>query len=139
MTVDDIPTVFQIGSTEFDLQKNIYHRTWNLVELSRHLNNEKDLAIIAELNGHVVGFALGHNRFSGWENDLGYLEWIAVSGEHQRKGVGTALVDEIIVRFSNFSVKKILADTKIEESRKLLANFNFKKAFTVNWLIRDVS
>lgn len=139
MTVEDLPTVFKIGVNEFDMTK-IYHQHWNLTELSTHLEKEKDFCIVAELDGHVVGFALGQERYSIWEKDLGYLEWIAVAKEYQNKGIGNALCDEMIKRFNKLGVKRILADVKTEEiiSRHLLEKFSFKKLFCVDWFIKEI-
>jgi len=118
----------------------IYHQYWNLMELSGHFEKDKELCIVAELDGRVVGFALGHKRFSIWESDLGYFEWLAVSKEHQRKGIGSALCEEMLRRFKGMGVKRILADVRAEENApgKLLEKFSFKKLFSVNWFIKEI-
>jgi ribosomal protein S18 acetylase RimI-like enzyme len=140
MKVEDLPVVFKIGAEEFDMTR-IYHQYWNLMELISHFEKDKELCVVAELDGRVIGFALGHKKFSMWENDLGYFEWLAVSKEHQRKGIGSALCEEMLKRFHKMGVKRILADVKAKEngSKKLLEKFSFKKLFSVDWFIKEAS
>jgi GNAT superfamily N-acetyltransferase len=50
-------------------------------------------AVIAELDGEPVGFALFHGTFSTWECRAGlWLEDLYVPPEHRRGGVGRALL-----------------------------------------------
>lgn len=50
-------------------------------------------AVIAELDGKAVGFALFHGSFSTWECRPGiWLEDLYVPPEHRRAGVGQALL-----------------------------------------------
>ena len=53
-------------------------------------------ALIAELGGARVGFALFHGNFSTWECRPGlWLEDLYVPPEHRRHGVGAALLRRI--------------------------------------------
>lgn len=53
-------------------------------------------ALIAELDGDPVGFALFHGSFSTWECRPGlWLEDLYVPPEHRRAGVGGALLAEV--------------------------------------------
>ncbi len=53
-------------------------------------------ALIAELAGEPVGFALFHGSFSTWECRPGiWLEDLYVRPEHRRAGVGQALLAEV--------------------------------------------
>jgi ribosomal protein S18 acetylase RimI-like enzyme len=49
---------------------------------------------------------LGHKEFSAYESCLGYFEWIAVSKEHQREGIGSALCEEMLKRFGEMGVSR---------------------------------
>jgi len=137
MIVDDLPRVFRIGAEEFDMT-SIYHQYWNMTELVTHFERDKELCVVAEIEGHVIGFALGHKRFSVWDSNLGHLEWLAVSREYQRKGIGTALCREMIARLEKMGVKRILADTRSRNvSQELLEKLSFKKIFSVDWFIKE--
>lgn len=53
-------------------------------------------AIVAELDGATVGFALYYRTFSTWECRPGiWLEDLFVPEEHRRSGVGLALLQEL--------------------------------------------
>jgi len=53
-------------------------------------------ALVAELDGRAVGFALFHSTFSTWECRAGiWLEDLFVPQEHRRSGVGSALFREL--------------------------------------------
>ncbi len=66
--------------------------------LARELFGEHPTAeaLIAELAGAPVGFALFHGTFSTWECRPGiWLEDLYVPPEHRRHGVGAALLREL--------------------------------------------
>lgn len=53
-------------------------------------------ALIAEVDGRAVGFALFHGTFSTWECRPGiWLEDLYVPPEHRRGGVGRALLSHL--------------------------------------------
>jgi GNAT superfamily N-acetyltransferase len=53
-------------------------------------------ALIAEIDGQPVGFALIHGTFSTWECRPGiWLEDLYVPPEHRRSGVGRVLLQEV--------------------------------------------
>ncbi len=138
MNVDDVPIVYRIGIKSLGME-NLYHQNWSLRVIANHLENSPELCLAAEEKGTVIGFALAHRSYSKWERDLGYLEWIAVSGEHQGKRTGALLVDEMIRRYRGMGVKRVIVDImeKQTASRSLFQGLGFKRAFSVNWFLRE--
>jgi GNAT superfamily N-acetyltransferase len=66
--------------------------------LERELFGERPSceALIAEIDGEPVGFALFHGTFSTWECRPGiWLEDLYVPPKHRRHGVGQALLSEL--------------------------------------------
>lgn len=61
-------------------------------------NFEKDVfdAIVAEVNGKVVGMCLYYLTFSTWKGRMLYLEDFVVKEEYRRTGIGQLLFDEFI-------------------------------------------
>jgi GNAT superfamily N-acetyltransferase len=60
-------------------------------------------AVIAELDGEAVGFALFHATFSTWECRAGiWLEDLYVPPQHRRSGVGGAL----LAHLANLTVQR---------------------------------
>lgn len=53
-------------------------------------------AIVAEIDGIVVGFALYYIRYSTWKGQRMYLEDLLVTEEWRGKGIGKALLDRLI-------------------------------------------
>jgi GNAT superfamily N-acetyltransferase len=53
-------------------------------------------ALVAEVDGLVVGFALYYVRYSTWKGQRMYLEDLLVTEEWRRNGIGTMLVDKLI-------------------------------------------
>ena len=59
--------------------------------LSDELTNEYAVYYVAELDGRVVGYAGIHMLF-----DAGHITNVAVSPQHRRKGIASALIDTIL-------------------------------------------
>jgi len=139
MEIEDLPYVWKLGVTEFDMTK-LYHQYWTLPELVHAMVNDADFCIVAEEQGKIVGFAIGHRKFSAWREDLSIIEWCAVEKKHQKKGIGTKLCRGLIEKFRKAGASGVIADIKAdnEASAKLFRKLFFKKCFTVHWLIRKL-
>jgi ribosomal protein S18 acetylase RimI-like enzyme len=59
-------------------------------EILKKLKRDPDLFLVAEINGQIVG-----SVFGGYDGRRGMMYHLAVVGEHRRKGIGEALVEEL--------------------------------------------
>ncbi len=113
MTIDDMAAVFHLGEKLFTSEySSSMYRTWDEYEITTLFNSDTELCIVAELNGEVVGFALGttvEKNNSAWK--YGYLVWIGTRPGLQKCGAGKALFEEIRERMVEQGVRMIIIDT----------------------------
>jgi len=75
------------------------------------LTNDKSsqVSLVAEVEGKVLGFILGD--VSGWEfgvsDTIGWIDTIGVDPAYQKKGLATALANELIKRLKVIGVRTI--------------------------------
>lgn len=62
-------------------------------------------AFVAEVEGHIVAFALYYIRFSTWKGERMYLEDIITTQAFRGKGIGAGLMEALIAeaRLKNYS------------------------------------
>jgi ribosomal protein S18 acetylase RimI-like enzyme len=65
--------------------------------------------LVGEVNGQIVGFILG--EISGVEfrvpDVIGWIDTIGIDPAYQRKGVASALLDQLITNFRQFGIETI--------------------------------
>ena len=66
------------------------------------LDRNPTTCLVAEVNGRIAGTVLG-----GWDGRRGYVYHLAVAGDLQGNGVGTALMDEVERRFTALGAHRI--------------------------------
>ena len=92
--------------------------------------------LVAELENQVVGFAMGDT--SGWEFGIpagtGWIDILGVDPDHQRKGVGAALMQEMITNLKKVGVSTIyvLVNWKDWDMLKFLDNMGFSRGDMIN-------
>ncbi|MEI7025873.1 GNAT family N-acetyltransferase [Paenibacillus sp. y28] len=69
----------------------------------RQLSWDSELVLVAEEEGAVTGVIIGTI-----DRNNGYYYRIAVDKQHQRKGIGTAMVEGLRKRFEKRKVSKIM-------------------------------
>jgi len=75
------------------------------------LTNDKSsqVSLVAEVEGKILGFILGD--VSGWEfgvsDTIGWINTIGVDPAYQKKGLATALANELIKRLKVIGVRTI--------------------------------
>jgi len=75
-------------ATSFQVDDGSFRATF-----ARIVASGSDHLIVAERQGHTVGYLLGFTRAAFWANGtIGWVEEIMVSEEHRRQGIGRALM-----------------------------------------------
>ncbi len=99
--VIDAPAIFQLIQA-LAAYENLTHAVTGSVEaLQQHLFGERRYgdAMVAEVNGQVVGFALFFYNYSTFLTQPGiYLEDLFVLEEYRHLGIGTALISAVAQR-----------------------------------------
>jgi len=80
------------------IEKSVYPTAWTLNFFRLMLGMSGDMFLVAVENGEVIGYTVGEVRKMGRVGDAktaGHVLNIAVSEDHQGRGVGTMLMDEV--------------------------------------------
>ncbi|WP_028575420.1 GNAT family N-acetyltransferase [Desulfonatronovibrio hydrogenovorans] len=129
MGIDDLAPVFHIGEEVFTAEySTTLYRTWDEYEITNLFNSESELCLVAEIDEHIVGFALGttvDKTRSAWK--YGYLIWLGVRKNLQHAGVGGRLFKEILRRMRAMGVRMIIVDTAADN--KSAISFFQKQGF----------
>jgi GNAT superfamily N-acetyltransferase len=94
-TIEDISVLFQLIQALAESEKLSHEVTGNAETLKQHLFGSPSYAeaILAEIEGKAVGFALFFNNYSTFLTQPGmYLEDLFVLPEYRRQGMGKALI-----------------------------------------------
>ncbi|ANY65804.1 GNAT family N-acetyltransferase [Paenibacillus algorifonticola] len=83
------------------LTEECYEQT--MEAFARQLSWDSELVLVALYESEVVGVIIGTI-----DNNTGYYYRVAVHADHQRQGIGKALIESLRLRFQQRQVKKIL-------------------------------
>ncbi|WP_291319559.1 N-acetyltransferase [Desulfonatronospira sp.] len=113
MGIDDLAPVYHIGEEVFTAEfSTSLYRTWDEYEIINLFSTDNELCLVAELDDHIVGFALAttvEKPRSAWK--YGYLTWLGVRKNLQHAGVGNRLFKEIVRRMEQMGVRMVIVDT----------------------------
>jgi len=89
------------ATADYDAVASLWERSglWlrpsdTLAQVELKQTRDPDLFLVALLDGEVVGTAMG-----GWDGRRAYIYHLSVDPGHQRRGIATALMDELEGRF----------------------------------------
>src|SRR6185503_14324720 len=138
MTVQDFAAVYQLGTRCYTVTDKPYNY-WSVREVADHLQGCPRLCVVADVDGAVVGFGLGTDSFELIE-DTAHLEWIAVAPEHRRKGLGVALLAELVRRATEMGRAHAVADISSENSysRGMARKLGFVEGISVTYFAKDL-
>ncbi|MEA5594008.1 GNAT family N-acetyltransferase [Rivularia sp. UHCC 0363] len=111
LKIDDIAPVFHLGEQLFtsDLYPYLY-RTWDEWEVIGLYNTDAEYCLVAEIDGELAGFILG-TIISKASWTYGYILWLGVNPQFQRRYVADKLVDNLVSRMIEDGARFMLADT----------------------------
>lgn len=129
MELEDLHRVYALGEKVFTADKwpNLY-RTWDEYEIVDRFAADGETCLVAELDGEVVGFALGtviEKRHSAW--NYGYLLWLGVDPDVGPLGVGSKLFARMQDVCIENGARMMLVDTAAENERAI--EFFHKQGF----------
>jgi ribosomal protein S18 acetylase RimI-like enzyme len=77
---------------------------WNdpVKDIERKLKVDPDLFLVGELNGEIVASVMG-----GYEGHRGWINYLAVSPRHQRKGYGRLIMKAVELAIAQKGCPKI--------------------------------
>jgi ribosomal protein S18 acetylase RimI-like enzyme len=103
-------------------------------------NHSPMAPLVAEVEDKLVGFAMGDT--SGWEfgipTSTGWIDFLGVNPDYQRKGIGKALMKEMITNLRKVGVDTIyvLINWKNWDMLKLLDKMKFSRGDMINLELR---
>ncbi|MBR8834017.1 MAG: GNAT family N-acetyltransferase [Stigonema ocellatum SAG 48.90 = DSM 106950] len=111
LAIDDIAPVYHLGEELFtsDLYPYLY-RTWDEWEVIGLYNTDPEYCLVAEIEGQLAGFILG-TIITKASLIYGYIVWLGVSPNFQRRKVGDKLVDQVVARMIEDGARFMLVDT----------------------------
>jgi ribosomal protein S18 acetylase RimI-like enzyme len=97
-----------------------------------YLRRDPDAALVAEVDGEVVGFMLGEVRGGefGLEEQTGWIEVLGVDPDQQGRSIGRSLADAMIAYFGDRGAKTVrtLVDEDMEGIAGFFASLGFEPA-----------
>lgn len=96
---------------------------WQLAEYDvRQAIRSAASATVAALNGELIAYQL-----STRQEEVGHLARLAVHPAHQRKGIASALMQKLLLEFSNWNVTELSVNTQLSNlpSQRLYERFGF--------------
>jgi len=113
MQLKDVPAVFALGQTLFTAEAlPTLYRSWDEYELLQLFVSAGEFCLVAEIEGEIVGFALGRvmeKPRSAWR--YGWLLWLGIARQCKGKGIASRLIKELTDRFIENDTRIMLVDT----------------------------
>lgn len=127
MGIDDLSPVYHLGERLFtsDRYPSLY-RTWEEWEVIGLYNTDPEYCLVAECDNQVAGFVLG-TMIDKPTWTYGYIIWLGVSPDFQRRGIADKLVDKIVERMIEEGASSLMMDT--DPANEAAVKFFTRKGF----------
>lgn len=108
-TKNDMPSVLGLIKelAEFEKEAQAVEVTIDDLQKDGFGDNPAFKCFVAVVNNQVEGTAIVFNRFSTWKGKIIHLEDLVVSQKMRGYGIGTALLDKVVMYGNELGVKRI--------------------------------
>lgn len=114
MEIDDLANVYHLGEELFTSELYPYiYRTWDQWEVIGLYNTDPEYCLVAEIDEQLAGFVLG-TIINKSTLVYGYIIWLGVAPNSQRRGVADKLVDKLVERMIDDGARFMMVDTDPE-------------------------
>jgi ribosomal protein S18 acetylase RimI-like enzyme len=136
MTENDVADVATLGNEAPELKSSATDTFWSKEQL-RDWVKSGDVMLVAEAEGHVVGFQLTQFHAA---TKVGYLSDIAIHPNWRRYGIGSRLVEEAMKELQVQGANYIYGLTKVENEKihHLLKKFGFTQGNAFYWFEKNL-
>lgn len=104
------------------------------------LNFDKVLPIVAEKDARIIGDATLHFNAHGWQMHMAEIRCV-VSKDFQKKGLGTALMKELVSHAEEKGIVKLYAHmmTNQKSAQRAFERLGFKKEAELQDFVQDIN
>jgi len=105
----DMPRVLELihELASFEKEEDAVEITLSDLEKDGFCNSPKFTCFVTEVNNSVEGMALVYTRYSTWKGEILHLEDLIVSEKCRGMGLGTQLLDAVVMHGKKIGVKRI--------------------------------
>lgn len=105
---------------------------------ARDLDYDRVLPLVAEVGSNIVGDATLHRRKAGWTSHVGKVR-IVIDKDYRDKGLGTALLEELIGFAKRAGLEILLAEVMTTQTAALAAlkSLGFEKEAVLYNHVKD--
>jgi RimJ/RimL family protein N-acetyltransferase len=103
------------------------------------LNFNKVLSIVAENDSRIIGDATLHFNVYGWQKHMAEIRCV-ISKDYQKKGLGTALMRELVSHAEEKGIMKLNAYMMASQksAQRAFERLGFKKEAELKDFVRDI-
>ena len=104
----------------------------------KDINYGRVFPLLAEVDGKIVADATLHRRGAGWLKHVAEVR-LVVDPAYRRKGLGSHMLEEIILLAADAGVEKLVAEIVAEERAAIRAfqRFNFEQVAVLPGIVKD--
>jgi ribosomal protein S18 acetylase RimI-like enzyme len=126
----DLEDIVRIG----EKTRDVYQPDLWEDRVTYYLRRDPEGSVVAESDGRVVGFMLGDVRAGefGLEEPSGWIEVIGVDPDFAGRGVGQALMKEMLARYRGRGIRRVR--TMVDEAMPRVESFFVRSGFAADSL-----